>query len=188
MAVRGIDDQAVDAAAPSASRRARIPCRRPKSRRRRAGARRRPWRRWDAAVAFSMSLTVMRPTQAPMRRRPPPASRCGGGRSSRRASSWPTPSPTVTTFRVMSSVTGCRESSAKRTSRLVRMPTSYARPAVRAPLDHRNAGDRGAPHQGERVGEGGVGKDGDRIDHHAALEPLDLAHLLGLLVGSRFGG
>ena len=36
---------------------------------------------------------------------------------------------------------------------------------------------------GERVGQRGVGKDGDRIDHHAALEALDLAHLLGLIGG-----
>ena len=37
-----------------------------------------------------------------------------------------TPSPTVMTFFVMSSLTGWRGSSAKRTSRLVRMPTSLA--------------------------------------------------------------
>ena len=54
---------------------------------------------------------------------------------------------------------------------------------VRPTLDHRNAGDRGASHEGERVGERRVGKDGDRIDHHAALEPLDLAHLFGLIRG-----
>ena len=55
--------------------------------------------------------------------------------------------------------------------------------AVGSALDHRNAGDRGAAHEGERVGERRVGKDGDRIDDHPALEPLDLAHLLGLVGG-----
>ena len=55
--------------------------------------------------------------------------------------------------------------------------------AVRAALDHRNSRDRGAPHDGERVGQRRVGKDGDRIDHHAALEALDLAHFLGLVGG-----
>ncbi len=55
--------------------------------------------------------------------------------------------------------------------------------AVRPALDHRNAGDRGAAHQRQRFGERRVGKDGDRIDDHAALEALDLAHLLGLLRG-----
>ena len=53
--------------------------------------------------------------------------------------------------------------------------------AVRPALDDGNAGDRGAAHERERVGERGVGKDGDRIDDHPALEPLDLAHLLGLI-------
>ena len=38
-------------------------------------------------------------------------------------------------------------------------------------------------HQRERVGQRRVGKDGDRIDDHPALEPLDLAHLLGLIGG-----
>ena len=55
--------------------------------------------------------------------------------------------------------------------------------AVRPALDHGNAGDRSATHEGERVGERGVGKDGDRIDHHAALEALDLAHLFRLIRG-----
>ena len=55
--------------------------------------------------------------------------------------------------------------------------------AVRARLDHRNAGDRGALHHRQRVGERRVGEDGDRIDDHAAFEALDLAHLLGLIGG-----
>ncbi len=46
--------------------------------------------------------------------------------SSRRASSCVTPSRTVTSFFVISSATGCNGLSAKRTSRLVRMPTSFA--------------------------------------------------------------
>ena len=58
-----------------------------------------------------------------------------------------------------------------------------ARLAVGAALDHGNAGDRGALHQRQRVGERRVGENGDRVDHHAALEALDLAHLFGLLLG-----
>ena len=75
------------------------------------------------AVAFSMSLTVIRPTQRPASSTTTSFSiRCWC--RSRRASSRLTPSPTVITLRVMSSATGSRGSSAKRTSRLVRMPTS----------------------------------------------------------------
>ena len=40
-----------------------------------------------------------------------------------------------------------------------------------------------ALHQVERVGERGARMDGHRIDHHAGLELLDLADLRGLLVG-----
>ena len=50
-------------------------------------------------------------------------------------------------------------------------------------LDYGNAGDRGAFHQRERIGQRRVGKDGDRIDDHPAFEPLDLADLLGLIGG-----
>ena len=73
--------------------------------------------------------------------------------------------------------TGWRGFSAKRTSRLVRMPTS--RPSVSV---------TGMPeirwrcHQLERVGERLVGRHGDRVDHHAALEALDRAHRRGLLL------
>ena len=35
-------------------------------------------------------------------------------------------------------------------------------------------------HQGQRVGERRVGMNGDRVDHHAGFEFLDLAHLGGL--------
>ena len=55
--------------------------------------------------------------------------------------------------------------------------------AIVPPLDHGNARNRGASHEGERVGQRRVGKDGDRIDHHPALEPLDLAHFLSLVGG-----
>ena len=37
-------------------------------------------------------------------------------------------------------------------------------------------------HQVERVGQRRVGLDGDRVDHHAGLELLDLPHLRGLLL------
>ena len=53
------------------------------------------------------------------------------------------------------------------------------------PLDHRNAGDAVLLHQRQRVGQRRVGIDGDRVDHHAGLELLDLAHLRGLLVAAR---
>ncbi len=51
----------------------------------------------------------------------------------------------------------------------------------RSPLDHRDAGDAIALHQSERVGERRVGGDGHRVHHHAALEFLHPADLLGLL-------
>ena len=47
-------------------------------------------------------------------------------------------------------------------------------------LDHGNAGNAVRLHQFERIGQGRIGADGDRIDHHAALELLDLANFLGL--------
>jgi hypothetical protein len=47
-------------------------------------------------------------------------------------------------------------------------------------LDHGDARDVPALHQGERVGQRLVGMDGHRVDHHAALELLDLADLVGL--------
>ena len=102
---------------------------------------------------------------------------------SRLASSWPTPSRTVTSRSlVISSATFWRGSAAKRTSRLVRMPTSL--PAWPLPPPSTT----GMPEMlcsfisAERVGERGLRVDGDRVDHHAGLELLDLAHLGGLLV------
>ena len=110
------------------------------------------------------------------------SSRCWCSR--RRASSWLTPSRTVMSVLVISSETGWCGLSAKRTSRLVSMPKSR-RLAVGAALDDGNAGNAMAAHQRQRVGQRLVGENGDRIDHHAALVALDLAHFLGLLAGSR---
>ena len=55
--------------------------------------------------------------------------------------------------------------------------------AVMRALHHRHAGDGVFLHQRERVGERGLRIDSERIDHHAAFEFLDLAHLRRLLVG-----
>ena len=55
--------------------------------------------------------------------------------------------------------------------------------AAGAALDDRNAGNAMPAHQRQRVGQRFVGENGDRIDHHAALVALDLAHLLGLFGG-----
>ena len=53
--------------------------------------------------------------------------------------------------------------------------------AVRA-FHHRHAGNAMPLHQRERIGQRGVGPDGDRIDHHAAFEALHAADLLGLFL------
>ena len=55
--------------------------------------------------------------------------------------------------------------------------------AVAAALHHRDAGNVVVLHQRERVGERGVGRDGDRIHHHARFELLDLADLRRLRLG-----
>ena len=47
-------------------------------------------------------------------------------------------------------------------------------------LDHRDAGDAVIRHQAQRVGQTGRRFDGDGIDHHAQLEPLDAADFVGL--------
>ena len=49
--------------------------------------------------------------------------------------------------------------------------------AVAAALHHRDAGNVIFLHQRQCVGERGVGMDGDRIDHHARFELLDLSDL-----------
>ncbi len=97
------------------------------------------------------------------------------------ASSWEMPSRQVTSSRVIIASTFWSRFLSKRTSRLVRMPTS--RPSLR----HRDAGDLVLPHQLHRAVQRRVGLDGDRIHHHAALVLLDLGDLERLLLGwSRF--
>ena len=101
--------------------------------------------------------------------------------SRRFASSWSTPSRTVIRRSlVMSSATGWFGFVAKRTSRFVRMPTSLPRLPFGPALDDRNARDAVALHQAERVREGLVREDGDRVQHHAGFELLHQPHLLGL--------
>ncbi len=51
---------------------------------------------------------------------------------------------------------------------------------VAAALHHRNPGDVVLLHQRQRIGQRRIGADGERIDHHAGLEFLDLADLGGL--------
>ncbi len=51
-------------------------------------------------------------------------------------------------------------------------------------LDNRDSADAVRLHQLERVGQGLVGRHGDRVDHHPALEPLDLANRHRLLLDS----
>ena len=64
-------------------------------------------------------------------------------------------------------VVGCsRTVAAEAASRPLNGATAGA-----AVLDHRNAGNAAAQHQGTGIGEGGVGTDGDRVDHHAAAHP-----------------
>ena len=50
-------------------------------------------------------------------------------------------------------------------------------------VDDRDAGDRLGAHQLQRRRQRLVRMDGDGIDHHAGLEALDLAHLVGLRLG-----
>ncbi len=52
-----------------------------------------------------------------------------------------------------------------------------------AARDHGNTGNRLPVHDRERVGQRLVRVDGDRVDHHAGLEPLHLADLVGLFLG-----
>ena len=53
----------------------------------------------------------------------------------------------------------------------------FAGASVAAALDHRDAGDAVLLHQGKRIGERGVGMNGDRVHHHAGFELFHLAHL-----------
>ena len=57
-----------------------------------------------------------------------------------------------------------------------------ARHALGGAGDHRNAGKAVILHQRQRVRQHRVGTDGQRIDHHAGFELLDLPHLGGLAV------
>src|SRR5690606_21621251 len=54
---------------------------------------------------------------------------------------------------------------------------------VRARLDRRNAGNAVILHFAERIGEGCVRGDGDRVDHHTAFKLLHLPDMLGLRFG-----
>ena len=76
---------------------------------------------------------------------------------------------------VITSSMGMSVRETKRRSRLVRMPTS------RAFAGDGDAGDLEAAHEFERVGDGLLGRDGDRIDDHAGFRALDLVDLAGLL-------
>ena len=76
--------------------------------------------------------------------------------------------------------TGCFGFSAKRTSRLVRMPTQLARF-----LDDRDAADPVGLHQLQRFGQRLVGRHGDRVDDHPAFEALDRADRRRLLLDVR---
>ncbi len=58
----------------------------------------------------------------------------------------------------------------------------FAGASVVAARHDGNAGNAVALHQRQRVGKRLVGIDGDRIDHHAALVALHLAHFVGLLL------
>ncbi len=124
-----------------------------------------------------MSLTVIRP----MHRRSSSTTSSFSIRrwwSRRRASSWVTPGPTVTrSSRVISSETGWLRIFGE-------ADVAVGEDADQAPafLGHRDAGDPVARHQLERVGEGLVGRHGDRIDDHAAFVALHRADRGGLLV------
>ena len=102
------------------------------------------------------------------------------------ASSWPTLSRTVTSLSlVISSETFCRRVGGKAHVAVGEDADELAGAAVAAALDHRNAGNVVLLHQRQRVGERRVRLDGDRVHHHAGFELLHLAHLRGLLSGSR---
>ncbi len=40
-------------------------------------------------------------------------------------------------------------------------------------------------HQRQRIGQAGIRSDGHRVHHHAAFEPLDAAHMLGLFFNAQ---
>ena len=103
--------------------------------------------------------------------------------SRRLASSWPTPSRTVISFSlVISSATFWRGSVAKRTSRLVRMPTSLPAAPLPPPSTTGMPEMRCAFISSSASASVASGLDGDRVHHHAGFEFLHLPHLRGLLV------
>ena len=63
------------------------------------------------------------------------------------------------------------------------MPTSLPLEPLGPALDHRDARDAVALHGGERIGQGLVREDGDRVHHHAGFVALHEADLLGLGLG-----
>src|SRR5215468_3344551 len=98
--------------------------------------------------------------------------------SRRFASSWLTPSRTVTSPSfVIRSAIFWRGSVAKRTSRLVRMPTR--RPGAR---NHGYAGNPILLHEREGIRQGRFRMNGERVHHHAGFKLLDLSNQPGLLV------
>src|SRR5690606_3627756 len=57
--------------------------------------------------------------------------------------------------------------------------------AAAAIFNHRNTRDAATGHERQRIGQGCIGADGDRVDHHAAFEAFDDTDLFGLLFGSK---
>ncbi len=77
---------------------------------------------------------------------------------------------------VISSLIGCFGFSAKRTSRLVRMPTSLPFAFVTGTPEMRKRFMRSSA-----SAKGASGVDGDGVQHHARFIPLHAPHLFGLL-------
>ena len=102
--------------------------------------------------------------------------------SRRLASSGCTPSRTVTSFLVISSEIFWRGSAAKRTSRLVRMPTSLPAPLLSGFSTTGTPEMRWRSITARASRQGRVGSDRHRIDHHAAFKALHPADLIGLFL------
>ena len=101
--------------------------------------------------------------------------------SIRLASSWLTPSRTVTRFScVISSETFCLRIGGKAHVAVGEDADQLAGLALAAAGDHGNAGDAVILHQRQRIRQRRVGADGQRIDHHAGFVLLHLPHLGGL--------
>ncbi len=137
MAVRGVDDDHVDARLAQRARRARA-CRRwCRPPRRRAARPRSSLQARGNSVAFWMSFTVIMPFSSNRRRRPPAPSRCGACAAGRAPRPCGASSRTVTSrsFGVMTADTGASSCVSKRRSRCVTMPTALPS------RDDRHAGD-----------------------------------------------